>query len=522
MRPYLAAVRWCLHHRKTTIAATLAFLAASIALLPLIPTGFLPADDRNSTELSIELPPSAALGTTVALAEEVRRAVKDIPGVESIFTTIGQAGSDGDDASGVRLASATLLLAPRGSRPSKSRIESAVRDRLAKVPGARFTVGEGTDRLELILAGSDPQALAATARQLERELRQVGSLSNIASTASLDRAEIVIRPDLQRAAERGVTADAIGEVARITTSGDFDSQVARLNLDNRQLFIRTRIADEARGDLETLGNLRVAGRDGSVPLASVADIALESGPSQIDRYDRERFITVTADLNGMAQGDALARIAALPAITAMPSSVSFDPAGGAEIGEEIADGFLTALIAGVLCIFCVLVLLFRDFLQPITILSAIPLSVGGAFVALLLAGSALDLPAMIGLVMLMGIVTKNSILLVEYAILGIAERGMARSEALLDACRMRARPIIMTTVAMVAGMAPIALGFGADASFRQPMAIAVIGGLLTSTFLSLLVVPVVFTLVDDFERRLRRLVARLSSVRISRPPVSQG
>jgi multidrug efflux pump subunit AcrB len=193
--------------------------------------------------------------------------------------------------------------------------------------------------------------------------------------------------------------------------------------------------------------------------------------------------------------------------------VKLDPAGGAEIGGEIAAGFATALIAGILCIFCVLVLLFRDFLQPITILSAIPLSVGGAFVALLLTGSAIDLPAMIGLVMLMGIVTKNSILLVEYAILGIAERGLSRTDALIDACRMRARPIIMTTVAMIAGMAPIALGFGADASFRQPMAIAVIGGLLTSTFLSLLVVPVVFTLVDGFEKQLRRAVARLRAHR---------
>lgn len=520
MRPYLAAVRWCLDHPKATIAATLAFLAASIALLPLIPTGFLPPDDRSTTELSIELPPGAALGTTAALAEEVRLAVKDVAGIQSVFTSVGQAGGDGDEASGVRLAASTLLLAPRGSRPSKSEIETMVRDRLAKVPGARFTVGDGTARLELILAGSDSRALAATAQRLEREMREVGSLSNIASTASLDRPEIVIRPDLQRAAERGVTTDAIGEVVRIATSGDFDAQVARLNLDNRQLFIRTRIADEARRDLDTLGNLRVAGRDGPVPLASVANIAIESGPSQIDRYDRERYITVTADLNGMAQGDALARINALPAITAMPSGISLDPAGGAEIGEEIAIGFATALVAGVLCIFCVLVLLFKDFLQPITILSAIPLSVGGAFVALLLAGSALDLPAMIGLVMLMGIVTKNSILLVEYAILGISERGLSSVDALLDACRMRARPIIMTTVAMIAGMAPIALGFGADASFRQPMAITVIGGLLTSTFLSLLVVPVVFTFVDGFERRLRGASAWLRARR--REPESRG
>jgi len=522
MRPYLAAVSWCLDHRKATMAATLAFLVASIALLPLIPTGFLPADDRSATELSIELPPGAALNTTVAVAEEVRAALGDIAGVKDVFTIVGQSGGDEDGASGVRLASMTLLLNPRGSRPSKSAIETEVRERLAKVAGARFTVGDGTERLELILAGSDARALAATAQSLERELREVGSLSNIASTASLDRPEIVIRPDFQRAAERGVTADAIGEVVRIATSGDFDAQMARLNLDNRQLFIRVRVADDARRDPETLGNLRVAGRDGPVPLASVAQIGIESGPSQIDRHDRERYITVTADLNGMAQGDALAKINALPAVAAMPSGVSLDPAGGAEIGEEIAVGFATALVAGSLCIFCVLVLLFKDFLQPITILSAIPLSVGGALAALLLTGSALDLPAMIGLVMLMGIVTKNSILLVEYAILGIVERGLSRTDALLDACRMRARPIVMTTVAMVAGMAPIALGFGADASFRQPMAIAVIGGLLTSTFLSLLVVPVVFTFVDGFEQRLRRSAARLFVRPPEREPRSGG
>jgi len=289
-------------------------------------------------------------------------------------------------------------------------------------------------------------------------------LSNISSTANLDRPEIVIRPDLQRAAERGVSADEIGKVVRIATSGDFDAQVARLNLDNRQIFIRTRIADEARRNPETLANMRVAGRDGLVSLASVAAISVESGPSQINRYDRERYITVAADLNGMAQGEALARVNALPAIRTMPSSVALIPAGGAEIGEELAGGFVMALVAGILCIFCVLVLLFRDFLQPVTILSAIPLSVGGAFVALLLAGRSLDMPAMIGLVMLMGIVTKNSILLVEYAILGMTERGLSRRDALVDACRKRARPIIMTTVAMIAGMAPIALGFGADAS----------------------------------------------------------
>lgn len=507
---YLRTVRWCLAHRRITVAATAAFLAASLALVPLIPVGFLPPDDRSLTNLSIELPPGTAIGTTVEVAETVRSAVADIAGVEHVFTEVGgggDGGGPGELATGeIRRATLTLILAERGARPRKTAIEAVVHSRLAGVPGARFTVGDGgTGQLQLVLAGSDPRALTEAAQRLVRELRAIGGLSNISSTASLERTEIAIRPDLQRAAERGVTAEAIGEIAHIATSGDFDAQLPRLNLDDRQIYIRTRVSDEARRDLDTLANMRVAGRDGPVPLATVADIGIGSGPAQINRYDRDRNISITADLNGMAQGEAMARVNALPAIRDLPPSVRLTTAGGAEIGDELATGFVTALVAGVICIYCVLVLLFRDFLQPVTILSAIPLSVGGAFIALLLAGSALSMPAMIGLVMLMGGVTKNSILLVEYAILGMRERGLPRRDALLDACHKRARPIIMTTVAMIAGMTPIALGFGADASFRQPMAIAVIGGLLTSTFLSLLVVPVMFTFIDDLEHAARHL-----------------
>lgn len=500
---YISSVRWCLAHPGTTIAATLMFLAGSLAVLPMIPTGFLPSNDRSLTEMSIELPPGAALSTTLETSEQVRRALLRVKGVDHVFTTIGPSG---DEASGeVRQASMTLMLAARGNRPSKAAIESSIRTAVADVPGTRFTVGDGgSEQLELILASEDAAALSQTAQRLVRQLRGLGTLSNIHSTASAERQDIVIRPDLQRATERGVTTEAIGDLVRIATSGDFDAQVGRLNLDNRQLFIRTRMADDARRDLSILSNLRVAGRDGLIALGSVADISMSSGLSRIDRYDRQRFIAISADLNGMAQGDAYAKVQMLPAIRDMPSTVSLIPDGSAQIGEDILAGFVAALIAGVLCIYCVLVLLFQDFFQPITILSALPLSIGGAFLALFLTGGELVLTAMIGLVMLMGIVAKNSILLVEYAILGMKNRGRSREEALLEACRMRARPIIMTSVAMIAGMAPLALGIGADASFRQPMAIAVIGGLLTSTLLSLLVVPVIFEMVDGLEQRARR------------------
>jgi multidrug efflux pump subunit AcrB len=356
--------------------------------------------------------------------------------------------------------------------------------------------------MELILSSDNAQALKASAQELGVQLLGVPGLSNVSTTASLERPEIIVRPDFRRAAERGITTAAIGEVARIATSGDFDAQVARLNLDGRQVYMRVRVADAARQNMDTLANMRVRGRDGPVPLSSVAAVSLESGPSQIDRYDRHRYVTVDADLGGMPLGAALKAALDLPAARGLPSSVRLIQSGDAETAAELASGFGVAIVVGVVSLFCVLALLFEDFLQPITILSVLPLSFGGAFVALLVARSELDLPAMIGIVMLIGIVTKNSILLVEHTVTGIRERGLSGHEAVVEACRSRARAIVMTTFAMTAGMLPIALGFGADSSFRQPMAVAAIGGLLSSTALSLLVVPVVFTYVDGFERRL--------------------
>jgi multidrug efflux pump subunit AcrB len=245
-----------------------------------------------------------------------------------------------------------------------------------------------------------------------------------------------------------------------------------------------------------------------VPLASIAELAVESGPTQIDRYDRQRYVAVTADLAGYPLGDALAAARELPSMVGRPTSVDFLELGDVELMAELFAGFGFAIVTGILCVLAVLVLLFKDFLQPVTILSALPLSIGGSFLALLITGSSLDLPSLIGIVMLMGIVTKNSILLVDYTFIGMRDHGLGMHDALLDACHKRARPIVMTSVAMIAGMVPLALGFGGDASFRQPMAITVIGGLVTSTALSLLLVPVAFTYVLGFERRVTRLFRR--------------
>ncbi len=504
MRHYLRAINWCLAHRRKTVLGAAAFFFASIAMLPFIPTGLIPAADSGYTIVNVELPPGSSLVATQNLAEQARLAVRDVPGIASVFTTVGngqQAGLGGVSAGEVTRAALTLTLAQRGTRPKQVVIENQIRARLLKVPGARFTVGQGGlgEKLNLILASDDTEALKATAQSLVRQLRGVGSLSNVSSTASLERPEIIVRPDLQRAADRGVTTAAIGSVVRVATSGDFDPLVARLNLDNRQVYIRVRMPDISRQDISTFENLRVSAREGTVPLSSVASLSLESGPSEIDRYDRARYVTISADLGGMPLGAALAAAQQLPAVLHMPASVQLIQSGDAEIAGQLMSGFAMAIVVGIVSVFCVLVLLFQDFFQPVTILSAIPLSLGGAFLALLVVHSELDMPSMIGFIMLMGIVTKNSILLVEYAVVGIRDRGLSRHDALVDACHKRARPIVMTTVAMIAGMLPIAIGLGADDTFRQPMAISVIGGLLTSTGLSLLVVPVVYTYIDDFE-----------------------
>lgn len=519
MQRYLRAVRWCLTHRKTTLIAAAAFFAGSIAMIPFIPSGLMPAADRGYTTVTVELAPGSPLKSTLAVAEDVRKALNDVAGIQRVFTSAGAKESGGDRQAGdVRRGTMTLVLSPRDERRPQADIERDVRSVLTRVPGARFTVGSGGmgEKLSLILASDNAQALKASAQAFERELRGVAGLSSVRSTASLERPEIIVRPDAQRAAERGVSTMAIGEMVRIATTGDFDAQLSKLNLDNRQVPIRVRVPDESRRDLDALAALRVAGREGLVPLSTVAKLSLESGPAQIDRYDRQRYVTVEADLGLIPLGDATRAARALPAISQLPSNVFLLETGDGEIAAELASGFGVAILTGVLCMFCVLALLFKDFLQPFTILSAVPLSIGGAFVALMLARSELDVPSLIGLVMLMGISTKNSILLVEYVIVSVRDRGLALDAALIDACHKRARPIVMTTIAMIAGMLPIALGLGADASFRQPMAVAVIGGLLSSTLLSLLVVPVVFACVDGMARGLVEFAVPRSDAPIAR------
>jgi len=515
MKRYMRVMQWCLKHRLITAIASGAFFIGSIMLVPLLPTGFVPPADRGQTQITVELPPGSTLQETRAIAEQARLAAMEVKGVVSVFSSIG-GGSSGDAfapgaAAEARRAVLTLTAAHRGDRSeSMAEVEEKIRVKLNNLPGARFTVGPQDTgvKMQLVLQSENPQALIESAQKVERELRTLKGIGNVNSSASLVRPEIIVRPDFARAADLGVTAAAIGETVRVATAGDYDFDMTKMNLPERQVPIRVKLPDAVRADLDAIGRLTVPGKNGPVMLSTVADISMESGPAQINRLNRSRNVTLEVELNGRSLGEVNDEARALPSMKALPPSVKIAELGDAQEMQALFASFGIAMLIGVICIYCVLVLLFQDFMQPATILAALPLSIGGAFVALLITRSALSMPSMIGLIMLMGIVTKNSILLVDYAIIARRE-GMKRFDALVDACHKRSRPILMTTIAMGAGMMPLALGWGADPSFRAPMARAVIGGLITSTLLSLLVVPAVFTYVDDLEHLMKRCLGML-------------
>ncbi|MEY3980695.1 MAG: hypothetical protein RLZZ375_2124 [Pseudomonadota bacterium] len=516
MRTYLGVMRWCLRYRWVTAIASALFFVASLSLVPLLPTGFIPPADRGQTQITVELPPGSTLAETTAAAEQARLAAMKVKGIESIFSSIG-GGSSGDAfapgaAAEARRAVLTLNVIHRDKRrESLQELENQLRAKLDDIPGARFTVGPPDTgvKMQLVLKSDDPSALTTAARAVERELRTLNGIGNINSSASLVRPEIIVRPDAARAADLGVTTASIAETVRVATAGDYDVNLPKLNLSERQVPIRVKLPNDVRADLAALERLLVPGRHGPVMLGTVASISMDSGPAQIDRLNRSRNVTLEVELGGRSLGELNEEARALPSMKNLPPSVTIAELGDAQEMQALFESFGIAMLIGVLCIYGVLVLLFHDFMQPLTILAALPLSIGGAFVGLLVAQKALSMPSMIGLIMLMGIVTKNSILLVDYAILA-RRSGMARFEALVDACHKRSRPILMTTIAMGAGMLPLALGFGADPSFRSPMAVTVIGGLITSTLLSLLVVPAVYTFVDDTQGWLRRLTRTIS------------
>lgn len=506
-QPYKTLLTWALRHRLTTMLLAIAFFIGSLMLVPLIPKGFIDNGDIGLSTVSVQLPPGSTIQDTNKVVQQATQLIQQSPAVNSILATIGAGGgaSPGSNSGGVNQATLSVQLKEKTERQvSQSEFEQQLRPQFQQIPGARISfqaqgAGGGSKDLSIILKSENPEALAQAADALERQMRGLPNLVEVNSSASLIKPEILVVPNPARAADLGVTVQAIARTASLATIGDNEANLAKFNLPDRQIPIRVQIDPKSRDDIDTLQNLQVPGQNNTlVPLVSVADIKFGSGPAQIDRYDRSRQVAVEANLQGIALGNAVAQVKKLPAMNPLPPGVTEQSSGDAKIMGEIFGRFGGALVLAVTCIYAILVLLYNSFLHPITIMVALPLSLGGALLGLMVAQKALGLYALIGIVLLMGIVTKNSILLVDYTIINL-EEGKNRFDALVDAGLSRLRPILMTSLATIAGTAPLAFGIGAGAEVRSPMGIAIMGGFTTSTLLTLVVVPVLFTYVDNFQ-----------------------
>ncbi|MFI4949641.1 MAG: efflux RND transporter permease subunit [Caulobacterales bacterium] len=520
---YRNALEWALDHRiVASIVGGVIFLA-SIMLVPLLPTGFQPAGNPDYVYVNIQGPPGA---TVEAMEDAVRRVdalMRKQPEVTSIFAQVGSNAATGGPGFGFGGGSSlqdgtiTVLLDPN-RKVSDDEFKRRLRSDLHNIPDVRvgFLDFQGAAGYQQILTGDNPAALSAAGLELEREMRTLPSLADVHPSSPPIGPEVIIRPRPDEAARLGVSVDTIAQIARVATVGDIDANVAKLDEGERRIPIRVRLPADARADVAQLKALRVpTGSGGVTTLDAVADVDFQAGPTTINRLNRKRQITIQAELNGVELGQAARAINNLPIMKHLPPGIGPADIGQQQAFKELMGSFGLAIFAGVSMIFGVLVLLFRSFFKPGVILSALPLAVGGAFMGLLIFHLSLSIPSLIGFLMLLGLAAKNSILLVEYAIERERE-GMSQREALLEACRERARPIVMTTMAMMAGMLPTALALEKGAEFRQPMAVAVIGGLMTSTVLSLVLVPVVYEFVDDFEQWLKPRLAKLVTPREAR------
>ncbi len=507
MTAYLSALRWCALNRWKTMALALVWMAGSIAVTFLVPSTFMPPEDFANAQLSIELPPGGTLEDTARVSAAASAILRTSPEVTNIVEFVGS----GDGL--IQNASIYVSLVPRNQRSmSQKQWEQHMMPLLNQVPDGQlyFSDNGGGRDLQFYLTGDDPPLVEETAHRVIAEMQDVKEIRSPRIRGDLPRPEIIVHPRFAVAAQLGVSVQAISQTIRIATLGDLPQNGAKFSLSDRQIPIRVSLLQSARRDLTTLENLPVPTSAGSaVPLKTVADLSFGQGPSAVRRYNQTRRVFIEADLSpGVQFGTANKKIFALPTLTHLPQGVHLVPKGDSEYFGEMIKSFALAIGAGVLMVLAVLVLLFVRVFQPLTILSALPLSLGGAALALVITGQPFSLAVVIGFLMLMGIVAKNSILLVDFAIEEM-RAGKSRMEALLQAGHKRARPIVMTTVAMVAGMLPVAIGWGGGSEFRAPMAIAVIGGLLTSTVLTLVVVPAVFTILDDFERWLAPRASRL-------------
>ena len=523
-----------------TVMAAIGVLFFSVSLIKLLPTGFIPPGDESRFVLSVELPPGSTLAETLVKTDEMANVVRKNPEVANVFV-LGGSSPTGDveprqAAMFISLKQKADGLIPgvfnpmiRGANtilpfklptvPTIGRIvpqfqvESEIMPALAAIADARFwkVNDRGARDIQYDLLSNDPVALSTAVSQLEGALRKEPKLRSVAAQGALDRPEIKVTPKLDEAAKLGITSQQISQAFRVATIGDFGPLLAKYNAGDRLIPIRVQIPVSARASIEELKGLRIMNGHGqSVPITTVADIEFSSGPASVARHDRQRWAKIGADLQpGVQLGDGQAKFEEVAKSLNFPKSVEFTAGGDSEVQGEIFSSFGKAAGLGVVIMLGILVLLLGNFFQPFAIIFALPLSIGGVVGALLLTNQAMSMPVVIGMLMLMGIVAKNGIMLVDFAVERV-KHGMERVDAIVDAGHKRARPIIMTTLAMGAGMLPSAFGIGEGGEFRAPMATAVIGGLIASTVLSLVFVPSFYIVMDDVARLFSWLFSRFA------------
>jgi len=503
MDQYMKVLNWTLRHRWSAVVAYLASLGLTLFMFMVLPQTFQPNQDQDAVTANIEMVPGTTLEQTKVVVDRVRDLLAKQEGVENTYSRAF-----------VGNGRVTAMLADE--RPFKSdEFERRLTPELAKIPDARVSFrnqqgwGGSGRALTITLGGEDPALLQQTAQKIVEEMEGLKSVVAPRISGDLKRPEIVIRPRMDLAADMGVTTAALSSAIRIATLGDIDQNSARFSLSDRQIPIRVALDEDARAKLSTIQNLPVQTQaGGSVPLSLVADIGFGAGPTRIDRINKQRRIMIGADLApGVVSGEAMKQIDALPTMKNLPLGVGKLTVGQAKWQAEMIQNFIVAVIAGVFLVFAVLVLLYRRFMSPLVNMGSLLNAPLGGLLLLWAVGSAISMPVYIGILMLLGIVAKNSILLIDFA-LEEMEKGVDKLTAIADAGHKRAQPIVMTTVAMVAGMVPTALSLNGDSSWRSPMGITVIGGLIVSTLLTLLIVPALFSLAIGVERwmgpRLRR------------------
>ncbi len=503
---YMRVLKWSLSHRYWMMLMGLVSLIISGGIGYMLPKQFFPDANRDSANISIQATPGTTVSRTSEVSADIAALLAKQPETDIVLERIEEGSSN-----------ITLTFKADKERTSQE-FEKDLTPLLQKYPDLRVNFRQqgpggddgGTGRgVTVMLSGSDPELLNKTAATLVEQMKGLKNLQSPRIAANLERPELIIKPRKELAAQLGITTVAMSQAIRNATQGEIDQNSAKFSLSTRQIPIRVIMPAGSRQDFGTISNLPVpTSNGGSVPLGRVADISFGSGPSSIQRTDQRARVFVGADMSpGIAKGDAQIEIDNLPIMQNLPSGVSNAPFGEAKWQAEMIVNFGIALLSGVLLVFAVLVLLYKRFMSPLVNMGSLLLAPLGGLIALWIAGQPMSMPVLIGMLMLFGIVAKNSILLVDFAIEEM-EKGVPKFEAIMEAGHKRAQPIVMTTVAMTAGMVPTALSLSGDGAWRAPMGTVVIGGLIVSTVLTLLIVPAGFSLADGIEKRLGPLMRR--------------